>query len=60
MDRLAKAALYTFCLFDLCNTFEDVASELHFDPETDVADGRDTEQVVMAGCEGSFHDMLGL
>ena len=40
--------------------FKDVALELCFDPEADVADGRDAEQVVMAGQVGSFRDILGL
>ena len=40
--------------------FEDVALELHFDPEADVADGRDGERVAMAGRAGSFCDILGL
>jgi hypothetical protein len=37
-----------------------VALELRFDPEANVADGQDAEQVVMAGRAGSFRDMLGL
>jgi hypothetical protein len=44
---LAEAAPSTFCLFDLCDTFEDMALELRFDPEAEVGDGRDAEWVVM-------------
>jgi hypothetical protein len=60
MERSAEAAPSTFCLFDLCDAFEDVALELRFDPEANVTDGRDAERVVMAGRAGSFRDMLGL
>ena len=37
-----------------------MALELHFDPEAEVGDGRDAEQVVMARGARSLSDMLGL
>jgi hypothetical protein len=37
-----------------------VASELRFDPEAEVGDGRDAERVVMAQGARSLSGMLGL
>ena len=36
---LQTPSLSNFRLFDLCDTFEDVALEPCFDPKADVADG---------------------
>jgi hypothetical protein len=60
MERSAEVAQSTFCLFDLCDAFEDGASELRFDPEAEVADGRDAERVVMARGARSLSEILGL
>ena len=60
MDELAEGALSTFCLFDLCDVFEDVALELHFDPEVEVTDGREAERVAITWEVSSLSGMLGL
>jgi hypothetical protein len=39
---------------------KDVALELHFDPEAEVRDGRDAEQVVMVRGARSLSEMIGL
>jgi hypothetical protein len=60
MDESAEGAPSTFCLFDLCDAFEDVALELRFDPEVEVTDGREAERVAIAWGASSLSGMLGL
>jgi hypothetical protein len=59
-DRSAKGAPSIFCLFDLCDAFEDAAFELCFDLEVEVTDERVMERVAIARGARSLSGMLGL